>query len=458
MKIIICGAGQVGHSIASYLAEENNHVTIVDQDSALISRVNEELDVNTVLGHASNPDTLNQANAKEADLLIAVTRSDEVNMMACQVGHSLFGIPKKIARIRHPSYLRPEWSNLFSRTHMPIDVIISPENIIAEDICNRLSVPGTTYATQCGEDHGFLIGVICDENSPVINTPLAQVEALFPDLNFRIIAALRKGSYHVPRDDYYIEPGDEFFVILQKEHLNRVLDAFGVRYPKSRRIIIAGGGHIGRELVSLLQQREGGEHIKVIESDEARADYLSEHLSGIVVLNGSALEKEILQQAAVAKTDTYIATTNHDETNILSSLLAKQYGANRSITLVTNNAYSPLVGPLGVDCMVSPRDLLVAAVMRHIRRGRIEHIHSLRHGLPELIEARVSESAQIANSNICDLDLPRDVVIAAIVRDGEFMTAIRDQLIEVGDVVLLLAPQEHAHLVEKLFSIHVDIF
>lgn len=458
MKIIVCGAGQVGYSIAAYLAEEDNHVTVVDRDPVLIARIIEELDVSTVIGHAADPDTLSQASANDCDLLIAVTRSDEVNMIACQVGHSLFGIPKKIARIRNQTFLKPEWSNLFSRTHMPIDVIISPENIIAEDIYSRLSVPGTTYATTLAGGAMHLLGVVCSETCPLISTSLEQIRSLFPNLNFRILSILRRGQVILPKQSDHIEFGDEVFFMVQSEHLKRTMAAFGFDTQDARSIIIAGGGNVGLELLSLLEKRAGGERIKLIEFDRARAQFLSERVTNAVILHGSALEKELLQQASVARTDTFIATTNHDETNILSSLLAKQYGAERSITLVGNSAYSPLVGPLGVDCMISPRALLVASVMSHIRRGRIQHIHNLRHGFAEVIEAKVSDSAEITNAVIADLALPDSVIVAAILRDGKVIMPEPEESIRPHDVVAILTPQEHAHLVEKLFSIHVDIF
>lgn len=458
MKIVICGAGLVGYSIADYLSQENNHVTIIDKDPAMLAKVADDLDVSVVQGHASNPDTLHEANAEEADLLIAVTRSDEVNMMACQVGHSLFGVPKKIARIRNQAYLKPEWANLFSRTHMPIDVIISPENIIAEDICSRLSVPGATYAASIAGGEMQLLGVVCEKNSPLVNMSLAEISELFPNLKFRVVALLHKGQRVIASDKVIIEQGDEVFFIVDAAHVARTMSAFGFDEGETRRIVIAGGGNVGLELVSLLAKRGGNEQIRLIEENEKRAQFLSEHTTNAVVLHGSALEKEILHQASISKVDTFIATTNHDETNILSSLLAKQYGADRSITLVTNNAYSPLVGPLGVDCMISPRALLVAAVMRHIRRGRIQRIHNLRHGFAEVIEAEVSVSAEITNNAIKDLNLPKAIIVAAILRGDEVILPDQDEVIQAKDVVVMFSPQEYASVVEKLFSIHVDIF
>ncbi len=459
MKVLICGAGQVGYNIASYLADENNNVTIVDQDPELISQVNEDLDVNGIVGFASNPDTLSMANASDMDLMIAVTRSDEVNMVACQVGHSLFGIPKKIARIRDQSYRKAEWANLFSRTHMPIDVIISPEAIVAEDIYNRLSVPGTTYVSTLAEGKMHLIGAICNEDSPLQNTQILQIRTLFPELNFRIISILRRGRAFIPSDQDSIQPGDEFFFVADTYHLDRIMQAFAIKSDYAMRIVIAGGGNVGRGLAELVEERKRGEQLKIIEHNTRRAEKLSQELNKkIIVLNGSALEKDILDQAAISKVDSFIAVTNDDETNILSSLLAKQYGAKSSITLVNNSAYSPLVGPLGVDSMVSPRSLIVATIMQHVRRGRVKQIHNLRHGFFEVIEVIASESSKIANSALEDLDLPEDVLIAALIRGDEIVFPGPKDVVKAGDHAIVLSTQEQARRIEKLFSIRVDIF
>jgi trk system potassium uptake protein TrkA len=459
MKVLICGAGQVGYNLASYLADEGNNVTVVDQDPELIARVSDDLDVNAIEGFASNPDVLKAAKAGDCDLMIAVTRSDEVNMVACQIGHSLFGIPKKIARIREQAYLQPEWSNLFSRTHMPIDVIISPEIVVAEDIYERLSVPGATFASSLASGAVHLLGAVCNDDCPLVNTTLQQIESLFPNLTFRIMALLRAGKTIIAGPDTYIESGDEVFFVVDTQHLKRVMQAFGFDRAEARRIVIAGGGNVGAGIVRLLKERGRGEHVRLIEQNEKRAQYLSREFGdGVVILNGSSLEKNILEQASISKVDTFIAVTNDDETNILSSLLAKQYGAKRSVTLVNNSAYSPLVGPLGVDAMVSPRAIIVATVMQHIRRGRIRDIHHLRHGFAEVIEAEVSENCKIANMTPADESIPEEVRIVAIVRDGEVIMPSQQEIIRSGDHVIVLSPQEQARAVEKLFSVQVDIF
>ncbi len=458
MRVIICGAGQVGYNIASYLAREENDVTVVDNKPDLIAKVNDDLDVNTIMGHASNPDILDAAGAKDADMIVAVTQSDEVNMVACQIGHSLFGIPKKIARIREQAYLQPAWSNLFSRAHMPIDVIISPEVIIAKDIYQRLSVPGTTYVTEMAEGKAHLIGVICEEDCPVINTPLTQLTHLFPDLSFRVLAILRDNKPIIPDDTDDLQVGDEVFFIVDTDHLKRTMAAFGHEEREARRIILAGGGNIGYGLVQLLREKQKNVNIKIIERNKDRAAFLSEHLPSTIVLNGSSLDKSILKEAAIEETETFVAVTNDDESNILGSLLAKQYGCDRVITLVNNDVYSSLVGPLGVDAIISPRSTIVATIMQHVRRGRIRGLHNLRDGFAEIIEAEVSDTSSIVNTTIEDLNFPHEVLVGAIIREEEMLMPQPGFTIRAGDTVIILASRAQAQNVEKMFSVQVDLF
>ena len=458
MRVIICGAGQVGYSIAAYLAREENDVTVIDNQDALIARIKNDLDVNAILGHASNPDILNSAGAKDADMIVAVTQSDEVNMVSCQIGHSLFGIPKKIARVREQAYLKPEWSNLFSRAHMPIDEIISPEVVIAEDIYQRLSVPGTTFVNQLADGLAYMIGVICEEDCPVVNTPLKQLHNLFPDLSFQVLSILRNNKAIIPDENDELEVYDEAFFIVDAKHLKRTMAAFGHEEKRARKIVVAGGGNIGLGLTKLIQEKAKSVQLKMIEANKQRAEYLSEKLDGMIILNGSALEKNILEEAAIEDVETLVAITNDDESNILCSLLAKQYGCDRVITLVNNNAYSTLVGPLGVDALVSPRSIIVAHIMQHVRRGRVKGLYNLRDGFAELIEAEVSDNSTIVNSTIEELNLPHEVIVGGVIRDGEFLMPEPEQRIESGDDLIVLASRAQARNVEKMFSVQVDLF
>ena len=458
MRVIICGAGQVGYNIAEYLAKEENDVTVVDLRRELIAQINNELDVNAIYGHASNPDVLKQAGAGDADMIVAVTQSDEVNMVACQIGHSLFGIPKKIARVREQAYLQPEWSNLFSRAHMPIDVIISPEVIVAEDIYQRLAVPGTTFVNVVANGLAHMVGVICEEDCPVVNTPLSQLSSLFPDLSFQVLAILRNNKPIIPDETDHMEVGDEVFFIVDTQHLKRVMTAFGHEENEARKIVITGGGNIGLTLARHIKERMKSVQIKLIERGQSRAEYLSEQLEGAIVLNGSSLDRDILEEASIETAETLVAVTNDDESNILGSLLAKQHGCQRAITLVNNEAYYPLVGPLGVDAMVSPRSIIVANIMQHVRRGRVKGIYNIRDGFAEVIEAEVSDNNSIVNTAIEDLNLPHEVIVGGVVRDGEFIMPGRDFIIRAGDDVIILASRAQAQNVEKMFSVQVDLF
>lgn len=458
MRVIICGADLVGSSIAAYLSKEDNDVTVIDPKSDLLSQIHNIMDVNTVTGHASDPDILAAAGANDCDLIIAVTENDEINMIACQIGHSLFGIPKKIARIRRQAYLDPSWSNLFSRAHMPIDVIISPETLVAQSILQKLAIPGTTTALRLAEGKAHLIGVVCMDDCPVLHTQLGQFDKLFPELSFSIVSIARKTKNIIPDENDMLEVGDEAYIIVDSKHLRRVMAAFGHLEKEARRIIISGGGNIGLSLIKELQENVSGLQLKVIEHNDGRAQFLSEELENIIILNGDTLERSVMDEASVATAETYIALMNDDESNILGSLLAKQYGCQRVITLVNNHAYYPLVGPLGIDVMVSPKSIIVASIMQHVRRGRIKGIHNIRDGEFELMEIEISDSSSIANKNIKDLEFPSGVVIGAIIRDGKVIIPKNNCSIIPKDHIIILASAEKARLVEKMLCVHVDLF
>lgn len=458
MRVIICGADQVGYAIASYLSKEDNDVTVIDDDADILAQIHNTMDVNTVTGKPSDPNILNAAGANESDMIIAVTDNDEVNMVACQVSHSLFGVPKKIARIRRQSYLDPSWSNLFSRAHMPIDVIISPEILIAQDVVQRLATPGTTSSVQLADGKAHLISVLCLEDCPVLNTQFAQLNKLFSDLSFSIVSISRGGKHIIPDADDMLEVGDEVHIVLDTRHLRRVMAAFGHLEKEARKIVLSGGGNIGFSLIKKLQEEVPGLQLKVIESCPDRAEFLSEQLENIIILHGNTLEREIMNEASVANAETYIAIMNDDESNILGSLLAKQYGCERAITLVSNNAYYPLVGPLGIDVMVSPKSIIVAQIMQHVRRGRIKKIHTIHDGDSEIMEIEVSESSGVVNKVVRDIDFPVGAVIGMIIRDEKVIVPDPEIEIQPGDHLIILASRKTARAVEKMFSVHVDLF
>ena len=458
MRVIICGAGQVGYSIAAYMAREDNDITVIDTNPQLIARVNDELDANGIVGHASRPDVLDRAGANDADLIIAVTHSDEVNMIACQVAHSLFNVPKKIARIRERDYLDPAWSNLFGRAHLPIDVIISPEVEVAKAINSRLQIPGTTSVMALAGGKVYLLGVVCAPNCPVVNTPLKQLVGLFPDLAVEIAAIQRQGQIIFPGADDQMLAGDEVFFFADSRHLRRAMTAFGHEETEARNIVVMGGGNIGMYLAKMLDEQGRNVNVKIIERNEVRARFLSENMPKNVMINGDALQHEILLEANVGHAETMVAVTDDDEANILGSLLAKQQGCQRVITLINKSNYAPLIGNLGIDVAVSPRASTVSTIMQHVRRGRIRALLSICNGEIEVIEVEIAETSAFVNVPLIDLEIPDHVVIGAIVRDGQVIMPKPFTVIKPGDHVMIMAPEPQMPSVEKLFVVQVDLF
>ena len=457
MKVVICGAGQVGFNIARYLSLENNDVTVIDQSPELIGKVNDSLDVQAFVGHASHPDALERAGAADADMLIAVTFADEVNMVACQVAHSLFSVPTKIARVRHQSYLSPEWAGMFSRENMPIDVIISPEIEVASAIQQRLTVPGTLDIIPLADDKVRVIGVRCTETCPIINTPLRQLTELFPELSIVVVCITRNDNPFIPSADDRMLEGDEVYFVADTTHVQRALAAFGHEEEEAHRIIIIGGGNIGMNLAQALES-ETGITVRLIEISKDRARAVAEALPNTNITLGDALDSEILREAGVETADTVIAVSDDDETNILASLLAKRYGVERAVTLINSTSYAPLITRLGIDVAVSPRTITVSTILQHVRRGRIRSVHSLADGFAEVIEAEAVETSPLAGNTLREAGLPSDVIVGALVRDGNVIIPRADTLIENNDDVVLLASARSVKKVEKLFSVQLEFF
>ncbi|MEC7396827.1 MAG: Trk system potassium transporter TrkA [Pseudomonadota bacterium] len=459
MKVVICGAGQVGFSIARYLSAESNDVTVIDQSPDLIGKVNESLDVQAIVGHASHPDVLESAGVADADMIIAVTFADEVNMVACQIAHSIFNVPTKIARIRQQSYLEPMWADLFSRDHMPIDVIISPELEVARAISRRMAVPGAFDMIPLADDKVRVIGIRCGEDCPVINTALRQLTGLFPDLNISIVAIVRGEDAFVPNSSDEMFAGDEVYFIADTEHVGRALATFGYeeRQEASRRITIIGGGNIGLNLARFIQDMENVTG-RIIESDSTRARRIVSTLHDTQVTHGDALDTEILEETNIQNADTVVAVSNDDETNILASLLAKRFGVERTIALVNRDTYTPLVTTLGIDVLVNPRAITVSTILQHIRRGRIRSVHSLRDGFAEVIEAEALDTSPLVGAPIAEVSFPSDVIIGAVVRDGEVIIARATTVIESGDRVILLSAAHSVKKVERMFSVRLEFF
>ena len=458
MKIIVCGAGQVGSSIARHLAGENNDVTVVDQSPELVRSLSDTHEVRGVVGFASHPGVLEQAGAGDADMVVAVTYHDEVNMVACQVAHSLFKVPTKIARIREQNYLEPIWADLFSRDHMPIDVIISPETEVARAIWRGLQIPGAFDSIPLAGDKVRVIGVRCSEDCPVINTPLRQLTGLFPDLNILVVGIIRKDQLIVPNANEQMLAGDEVYFVVDSSQVSRAMMAFGYEELETRRTIIIGGGNIGLYLATLIEENFQGMSVKLIELNEDRARRAEQVLQKSVVLCGDALDPDILNEANVGHAETVVAVTNEDETNILSSLLAKRHGAKRILTLVNNATYRPLITDLGIDVVVTPKAITVSTILQHVRRGRIRSVHSLGEGMGEIIELEALETSPLVGQRLTDIELPPGAIIGAIVREDEVLIPSGSTVIKGNDLVALFASADVVKKVEKMFSVRLEYF
>jgi trk system potassium uptake protein TrkA len=458
MQVIICGAGQVGYNIARYLATENADITVIDQSPELVEKISESLDVKGLVGFASHPDVLERAGAADADMVIAVTYADEVNMVACQICHSIFEVPTKIARIRHQSYLDPMWSDLFGRENMPIDVIISPEVEVAKAIERRLRVPGAFEVHPLADGKVSLIGVHCTDNTPILDTPLRELTALFPELHIVVVGIWRQDKGIVPKPEDLLQVGDDVYFVAETAHLARAMSAFGHEETEARRVVIVGGGNIGLNLASRVEKAHPHVSMKVIELDKNRAELAAQTLTRSMVIRGDALDPEILAEAGCNMADTVVAVTNDDEVNILASLLAKRFGSRRAVTLINKNTYAPLVGTLGIDTVVSPRAITVSTILQHVRRGRIRSVHSISEGFGEVIEAEALETSSLVGVPIRDAMLPEGVIVGAIVRGEEVIIPRGDTVVRPNDLVVIFAATAAVKKIEKLFSVKLEFF
>jgi trk system potassium uptake protein TrkA len=458
VKVLVCGAGEVGFNIARQLAAEDNDVVVIDHSPERIQKVGDGLDVQALLGFASHPDMLEQAGAEDAEMLIAVTQSDEINIVACQVAHSLFSVPTKIARIRHQAYLDPAWADLFSREHMPIDVIISPEVEVAKSVARRLDVPGALDMAGFAGDRVRLVGVRLGDACPIVNTPLRQLNELFPDLNITIVSIVRDDHILYPQSMEQLLPGDEVYFIGETAHLGRAMTLFGHEEEAARRLIIVGGGNIGLLLARQIEAKGPTVTLKLIELDKERAEYVADQLERTIVLNGDALDTDILEEANVANTETIIAVTDNDEVNVLAAVLAKRHGCLRAVSLINASTYAPLISPLGIDASVSPREITVSTILQHIRRGRIRSVYSLLAGEAEVIEAEAMETSPLVGSPLAEVKLPKGVLVGAVVRGEKVIVPRGRTVIKEHDRVVIFAPHDAVKKVERMFAVAIGFF
>ncbi|MAY61118.1 MAG: Trk system potassium transporter TrkA [Rhizobiales bacterium] len=458
MKVIICGAGRVGYGIAERLAAEENDVSVIDTSADLIQGIRDTLDVRGYVGHGAQPDMLAQAGAEQADMIIAVTLYDEVNMVACQVAHSLFNVPTKIARIRAQSYLRPHWADLFSRDHMPIDVIISPEVEVGKVVLRRIALPGATDAVRFADDAIVMVAIECLEDCPVVNTPLDQLSELFPDLNATVVGVWRHEKLFVPHSTDQLETGDLAYVVCQRDAVRRTLGLFGHEEQEAARIVIAGGGNIGFYVAHAIEERQSRTRLKIIENNRTRAVSIADSLKRTVVINGSSLDQEILVEADVPDADLIVALTNDDQVNILTSVMAKRLGCQANMALINNPSYHDFTRTLGIDAHINPREVTISRILQHVRRGRIRAVHSVQKGAAEIIEAEAMETSPLVGKPLRDLDLPDGVRIGAVYREKTVIRPDGDTRIKAKDRVVMFATLDAVRHVEQMFRVSLEFF
>ena len=458
MKVIICGAGQVGWQIARHLSGERNDVTIVDSDPDLVRRATETLDVQGLAGFASYPDVLENAGARDADMIIAATFSDEVNMVTCQISHSVFDVPRKVARLRSQSYLDAIYSDLYRRDHMPIDVVISPEREVAAAALKRLSAAAAFDTETFLDDQAQLLGLRLDENCPVINTPLRQLTDLFSSLRIIVVGIRRKNILYAPEAGDQIFPDDEVYVMCHVEDSARALEVFGKAQGKRDRVVLIGGGHVGLSIAKSLEQQERRTRAKIIEKNRDIAEFAASELEKTIVLNGDGLDARLLEEANISKSDVILAVTNDDKTNMLAAVRAKTLGCPRSVVLVNDPSHVPLMGAMDIDAFINPRATTVSSILRHIRHGRVKGVYSIGDAEAEIIEAQVLSTSPLSGQRIKDIDFPEGVLVGGVLKEGKLVMPKASLRFDEGDVIALFAVSKDIPEVERLLQVSIDFF
>ena len=458
MKIVICGAGQVGWQIARHLASERNDVTVVDKDPDLVRRATDTLDVQGVTGFASYPDVLDRAGASDADMVIAATHSDEVNMVTCQVAHSVFSVTTKIARLRAQSYLTAIYSDLYRRDHMPIDVVISPEREVADAALRRLGAPAAFDTELFLDGRVQLLGLQLDEDCPVVNTPLRQLSELFSTLRAIVVGVRREGHLFAPDPGDQLYVGDAAYVVCHRDDTRRALEIFGKPVTRQERVVIVGGGNVGLAVAEALEARPDRVRVRMIERSRACAERAADRLERTVVLNGDGLDADILAEANISRADAILAVTDDEKTNLLACVRAKAAGCGMAIALINDPTLVPLLDPLDIDAWINPRTTTVSSILRHVRHGRVRGVYSVGDAEAEIIEAQVLSSSPIAGQTIREIEFPEGALIGAVMKRGEVVRPTAATRIEEGDVIVLFALAADVPEVERLFQVSIDFF
>ena len=453
MNIIICGAGQVGYSIANQLSQQGHSITVIDKTSADIQKINDNLDAKGIVGIATYPSVLELAEAKNADMIIAVTRNDETNMIVCQIAHSLFNVSRKIARIRSKEFLNPTYSNLFSKNHLPIDTIISPEFEVAKSLLRKIEAPGAIESFPFANDTIRLIEINIDNKCPLVNTPLQKLTESFSDLNANVVGVQREDKFIILKKKDILIENDKAFILTDSSQVERTMDVFGKNEKISDKILIIGAGNIGLDLAKSLEDLPSNPRIKIIEKNDERAQYVANELNEAMVIKGDGLDENILKEVNLEEIDTVLCITDDDEVNLMSALLCKKKGIKRVIAIANSHNYSLLQSSLKIDDIVDPRMTTVSTILKHVHKGKIDSVFTLDDGEYEIIEAKILENSELVNKTIEKSSLPEGIKIGLIAREKNIIVPNKKFEFKLNDRVILLSSRSQLKKVEQLFRI-----
>jgi len=460
MNIIICGAGRVGFTIAKILSEQGHSITVIDQSSEDIQKIDDILDVKSIVGKGTYPSILEKANATDADMIIAVTRNDEINMLICQIAFSIFSVPKKIARIRSQDYLNPKFTKVYNKENLPIDVIISPEIEIAKSLQRKLEAPGSLDNVPFANNKIRLLEILIDPDCPIKDIKLYELTKKFPELNSNIMGVIRDEKFILLKKTDVMLKDDKVYVVINASQMNETLTAFGHTEKVSNKILIIGGGNIGFNLAKNLEESFDSARVKIIEKDKERAELIASQLNNTIVINGDALDEEVLLEANLEEVETVLALTNDDEDNLMVSVLVEKFAKDndelsdkRTMALINKPNYSLLQSSLKIDDFIDPRMNTVSSILKHIHKGTIENAYSILNGEYEIIEAEIIETSELVNKELKNSNLPDEIRIGAVLRGDEVIIPRSNFVFKKQDIVVLLAKKDFLHVVENMFRI-----
>ena len=454
MNIIICGAGRVGFTIAKLLSEQDHSITVVDQSSEDIQKIKDSLDVNAIVGKATYPSILEKAKGADADMIIAVTRNDEINMLICQIAYTTFKISKKIARIRSQNYLEPKFSKLYNKENLPIDVIISPELEIAKSLLRKLEAPGALDNIPFADNKIRLLEILIEENCPIKNIKLNELTKKFPDLEANILGVIRNEKFIILKKNDVMEKNDKAYVIINSSQMAKTLIAFGHNEKISSKILIIGGGNIGYNLAKNIEETFDSARIKIIEKNKERAEFIANELNNSIIINGDALDEDVLSEANLDEIETVLALTNDDEDNLMISVLVEKFSKNKKTIALTNKSnYSLLQSSLKIDDLIDPRMSTVSSILKHVHKGTIETAYSILNGEYEVIEAEIIETSELINKELKNANLPDEIRIGAILRGDDIIIPRSSFVFQKDDKVVFLAKNDQISVVENMFRI-----